>query len=248
MERIKSGIPGFDKILYGGFPKGSVVMISGSAGTGKTIFCLQSLCHGAKNGEKGLYITFEQPVGDIVGQGNQFDWGIGKLIKSGKLRIVRISHDGILSGEGVAKVLEDWKVPQKLIFSIMKEIKSYKPRRVVIDSLSTIGSTLRSSVSDAMKRDMILDLVTALKEEGLDVAMVTSELPRTGDWYSNDGISEFLVDGIVVAHRISTGMGSSRMISIEKMRKTNHSIDKLPLEIRDNVGIVIRSEESELRK
>ncbi len=243
MERIKSGIPGFDKILCGGIPKSSVVMVSGSAGAGKTIFCLQSLCYGAKNGEKGLYITFEQPVGDIVEQGNQFDWQVNKLMKSGKLKIVRISHDGILSGEGVAKVLEDWKVPQKLISSIMKEIKSYKPRRVAIDSLSTIGGMLRSSVSDAMKRDMILDLVTALKEEGLDVAMVTSELPRTGDWYSTDGISEFLVDGIVLITKISVGMGVSRMISIEKMRKTGHPIEKFPMYIEDDEGVVVRRPE-----
>ena len=245
MKRVKSGIREFDKMVYGGIPQGSVVMVAGTAGSGKSIFSLQTLCQGARGGEKGLYITFEQEPDDIIEQGREFDWNIDALLKKGSLRIMRMGYPKIQDNGSKAfeKVLEEWRLPKAMSDEIMDEIREFGPKRVVIDSLSTLGSGMRSNIADMMKRDIIKEMIMALKKENLALTIVTSELPRTGDWYSNDGASEFLVDGIVVLHKLSTGMGTSRMISIEKMRKTNHSIAKMPLSIEDGAGIVIRAGE-----
>ena len=57
-ERLSTGIKGFDELIQGGFPQGSTILVSGGAGTGKTIFGLSYLYAGAKNfNEPGLYIT-----------------------------------------------------------------------------------------------------------------------------------------------------------------------------------------------
>jgi circadian clock protein KaiC len=246
MKRFKTGIAGFDRMLYGGIPKGAVIMISGSAGAGKTIFALQSLCEGAANGEKGLYITFEQDPKDVIEQGQLFKWDVDGLVKKGTLKVIRMTYPKIKDNGAKAfeKVLDEWKLPVSMRDEIIGAIRAFDPKRVVIDSLSTMGSTMRSNVADMMKRDIIMELIMALKRENLEFAIVTSELPRTGDWYSNDGISEYLVDGIVVMHKISTGMGTSRMISVEKMRKTNHRIEKFPMSIEDGVGITVKFKET----
>ena len=61
IKRIETGIIGFDGLIKGGFPIASTVLLTGSPGTGKTIFGLQYLYNGAlKFREKGLYVTFEQ--------------------------------------------------------------------------------------------------------------------------------------------------------------------------------------------
>src|SRR3989344_2847071 len=60
LERIPSGIPGFDDLIEGGFKVGSINLLAGSAGSGKTIFSIQFLVEGIKRGEAGVYITFEE--------------------------------------------------------------------------------------------------------------------------------------------------------------------------------------------
>ena len=58
MERVKTGIEGLDQALHGGIPKGNVILLSGSAGTGKTLVCLSFIYHGAtKFNEPGIYIS-----------------------------------------------------------------------------------------------------------------------------------------------------------------------------------------------
>ena len=61
MERIKTGVPGFDGLIEGGIPKGRSVLVSGATGTGKTIFCMQYLYNGAKQfKEPGIYVTLDE--------------------------------------------------------------------------------------------------------------------------------------------------------------------------------------------
>ena len=57
MNRIESGIPGLDKALQGGFPSSSVILVTGAPGTGKTTLAMQSLFHGGRKGENGVYMT-----------------------------------------------------------------------------------------------------------------------------------------------------------------------------------------------
>lgn len=58
--RVSSGVPGLDSLIGGGFMKGSVVLISGGAGTGKTTACMQSLYSAAQAGDKVLFISLDR--------------------------------------------------------------------------------------------------------------------------------------------------------------------------------------------
>ena len=72
-DRVKVGIEGFDVLVQGGFPRGKIVLLSGTAGTGKTIFALQYLYKGAHEfNEPGLYITFEEGSENLKNQALQF--------------------------------------------------------------------------------------------------------------------------------------------------------------------------------
>ncbi len=66
MERVPTGIKGFDNLVEGGLPLGSTVLVSGSPGTGKTILGLEYIYRGANDfGETGMFISFEQDPKDI---------------------------------------------------------------------------------------------------------------------------------------------------------------------------------------
>lgn len=79
MERIKTGVPGFDSLVDGGLPKGFIVLLSGAPGTGKTIFGLHFLLEGIRNGEKCVYITYSQSPKDIRDQGTVLGWDLSTL-------------------------------------------------------------------------------------------------------------------------------------------------------------------------
>jgi circadian clock protein KaiC len=54
MERVKTGIDGLDQALGGGIPRGNIVLVSGSAGTGKTLLSLSFIYYGATNFKERL--------------------------------------------------------------------------------------------------------------------------------------------------------------------------------------------------
>ncbi len=79
MDRVKTGVPGFDELVEGGFPKNFAILLSGSPGTGKTIFSLRFLKEGLDNGEKCAYITYSQSAKDIQDQAAEFGWDVTGL-------------------------------------------------------------------------------------------------------------------------------------------------------------------------
>jgi KaiC/GvpD/RAD55 family RecA-like ATPase len=83
IERMKTGIKGLDELLHGGIPKGAVILISGSPGSGKSVLSMQILINGCKMGEKCLYVSFEQPVEDVIKQAKTFGWEVEKYSRKG---------------------------------------------------------------------------------------------------------------------------------------------------------------------
>ncbi|MHA1131169.1 MAG: ATPase domain-containing protein, partial [Candidatus Helarchaeota archaeon] len=80
IERVKSGISGLDEILNGGFIKGTNVLLAGSAGTGKTIFCMQFLYNGVVDyDEPGIFVTLEEMPAELRREAALFGWDFRKL-------------------------------------------------------------------------------------------------------------------------------------------------------------------------
>ena len=92
INRIKTGVDGLDELVEGGFPEGSTILISGSAGTGKTILSLQFLIAGAENNEPGIYLTVEESRDKIINQAEQFGWDLEKLEKERAL-VINVMKD-----------------------------------------------------------------------------------------------------------------------------------------------------------
>ena len=85
VERVSTGIKGFDELVEGGFPKGHTILVSGMPGSGKSIFCLQALCNNAVRGKNCLFISFEESVEDLHDQMKEFNWAFNGV--DGHLKI-----------------------------------------------------------------------------------------------------------------------------------------------------------------
>jgi len=88
IERIKTGVPGLDGLIQGGFPKSSCILISGSPGTGKSIMAAHFLHEGAVNDEVGIYVSFDEPRESILLSGEELGFNLRKLEHDNKLIIL----------------------------------------------------------------------------------------------------------------------------------------------------------------
>lgn len=239
VERVKTGINGLDELIQGGFPKGHCILLSGAPGTGKTIFGMQYIHEGAKNGERGLYVTFTEDINDMYLQASVFSWDIQKLIKNGSLKLLHID-------------IEKFDIKD-----IISEVKKGKYQRLVIDSLSAIIShpvaledvdisyVLRDRLDRLLPSPLHMEVATRLlvnkivsEIKSLDcTSMIISELVEGVGGLSRDTISEFLVDGVITLQYVMIGIESSRNLMIRKMRATAHSENIHPIEFKEGVGM-----------
>lgn len=225
VERIASGVPGFDELVGGGLPKESVTLITGNTGSGKTTFCSQFLWKGLENGENCLYITTEELPEEIREDAEVFGWGFQKYEDEGSL---------------VIKYIDPSTRSNYLREDVEKLVDEVEPDRIVVDSVSVIGAYWHN---DGDIRSHIHHLVKGFRE--MDVtALVTSEMPDLDSGrLSRYGIAEFVVDGVVVLGGLSFGETTFRSLQVVKMRKTNITEDVMGLNLTDD-GIVVEEEET----
>ena len=88
MDRVSTGIKGLDEMLHGGLPRGRTILVVGSPGSGKTTFAMQFLVGGAKLGETGLYVSFEEKPERMKSNLSSFGWNLDSLEHDGKITFI----------------------------------------------------------------------------------------------------------------------------------------------------------------
>jgi KaiC/GvpD/RAD55 family RecA-like ATPase len=216
---IKSGIQGLDELLGGGLPKDSIILLSGTCGTGKSIFGMNFLIEGAMKGEPGIYISLEESPESNIQQMKLFGWPVDDLIKQKKLMILQPE---LYNFDALLTTIED-------------SIDRIKAKRLVIDAISIIGMYFE----DPYKvRKSILQLGALLKK--MKCTTVAIDEIREGETsLSAYGVEEFVVDGVIVLYLIKRSNIYLRATVIRKMRGINHSTKIHPMEIKSPGGIII---------
>lgn len=200
MNRIPSGIEGLDEILGGGIPEGDVMLLSGTCGTGKTIFAMQFL---ASSEEPGIYVSFEVEPEDLRAGFGAFSWDIEGLEAAGRLRILRYDPFRL---EDILEVIEN-------------NIREIGAKRVVLDSISALGTYIRDA---GELRRLILQISRIMKKNGC-TTILTSEIVPGSRSLSRFGVEEFVSDGVIVlSNTVSYGQ-FKRAISVWKLRGAEHS-------------------------
>jgi len=223
IKRVKTGIPGLDGLMEGGFVQGSSYLVTGTTGTGKTLFACQFLWQGLQQGDPVVYITLEEDPVDIKEDAMLFGWDFATYEKKGLCKI--IYHDP-------AQV-------NNLGTVMMSEIAALKARRLVIDSTAVMGLSLDTH---AQVRRRVYGIINALKSHDGCTALIVSEIPEDSKALSRFGVEEFVVDGVIVLNYLGIGEAYNRSLVIRKMRRTNHGKDVYPFEIASR-GIIVKKPE-----
>lgn len=226
-SRSHTGIPGLDEVMEGGFRKGTVNLVGGGAGSGKSIFCMQFLVEGIRqHKENGVYISFEENEDNILKDFGRFNWGLEKLIRERKLVILYYSP------EQVEKVLSTGGG------TVRDTIESINAKRLVLDSLTAFTLLHETELE---KRKNVLRLVESVEKWNV-TALMTSEQEPDPDKHRST-VVEFEVDGVLLLYNTRKGDIRERSLEVFKMRGTQHSARIYPMKINDE-GIMIFPEES----
>lgn len=246
MARVPTGIKGFDRLVQGGFPKYSSVLVVGSPGTGKSIFAMSFLYTGAKKGENSLFITFEQREFEVLEHMKSVGMDLKPLIKKGLLEIWPI-HVKDLKSDITEKIKE--------------KVRKKKIKRLAIDSITTLfinapvylameKITLQDAlgestvftppvIGDFIVKKFIYFFIDALKEMKCTTILV-SDTVEEGKHPSRDGISEFLADGLIhIIFEAAAGQYTRNLV-VRKMRATNNDEKLHRLDITSR-GLIVHS-------
>ncbi len=229
IRRVPTGVPGFDNLIQGGFYPGSLNMISGGPGTGKTIFALQFIYYGAISyGDRGIYISFEQTKEDLIEDARSFNWDFEQLEKLNRAKIIFHSPYDL----------------KKFSDNLIDEIRSFQAKRVVFDSSSVLGLAMGNSYE---VRKFLFEMQRVVKKTGV-TALLTAEVTESGSIDSSGGgslsrfgVEEFISDSVTTLHYGGLGGDTDRMIRVLKIRRTKQKRDLIPMHITDD-GIIVNFE------
>ena len=230
IEKIETGIPGFDFLSEGGFPKGRTTLIVGTAGSAKTVFACQFLAEGIKRGETGVFVTFEEPPRSIIKNMRGFGWDIAKWEREGKWAFVDASPQ-----PGQKPVVTGEYDLGPLLARIEYAIKKTKATRVSMDSLGAIFSHLDNS---ALVRSDLFNIAAALRELEVTSVMTAERTEEYGD-ISRYGVEEFVADNVVIFRNVLAEEKRRRTLEILKYRGTEHQKGEFPFTIVSGQGIVV---------
>jgi KaiC/GvpD/RAD55 family RecA-like ATPase len=234
---IYTGVPGFDDLLYDGIPEDAAILVAGGAGSGKTIFSLQTLYNHLKKGKKCIYMSFEESAEHLIEHMEEFGWDVKKYIKSGKFLVKRFnpfditrSVDALLM-QARGELLIDVK---PVIFP-----PRFNPDFIVVDSLTAIASAFTGKEESYR---IYIEQLFRFFENIKATAFLITETEQVPKIFSTTGVEEFLADGVIVIYNIKRGNIRERALEILKLRGASHQSKIVAMSIGSD-GVVVYPEQ-----
>lgn len=204
-QRISCGIESLDAMLGGkGFFRGSSILISGTAGTGKTSIAAYFADASCKRKDRCLYYAFEESPQQIIRNMKSINIDLKKHIDAGLLQIhaTRPTLYGLESH----------------LVAIHKTVKQFKPRTVILDPITNLASI--ASIGEV--KSMLMRLLDFLQNENITVLFTSLVYEKENSLQADEGISS-LVDAWVQVRDLEGNGERNRGIYIMKSRGMSHS-------------------------
>lgn len=222
LEKIDFGIDGFEIISQGGIPKGRTTLLSGSSGSGKTLFALEFLWKGITvHNENGVFVTFEETPKDIARNVSSLGWDLFTLEKQGKLAFVDASPSPDEKTE-----IGEYDLGALLV-RILYAIEKVNAKRIAIDSITALFPQYKDP---GIIRRELFRIAAALKKKGITTVISSERLQEYGD-IARFGVEEFVSDNVIVLRNVLGEEKRRRTIEILKFRGTTHQKGEYPFTI-----------------
>jgi circadian clock protein KaiC len=218
-KKVATGIPSLDKLFKGGgYTRGSTILTSGTAGTGKTSLAVAFATETCRRGERCLFLSYEESSGQLIQNMSSIGFHLEPLVKKGLLKIVstRPSFFGL----------------EMHLLDLHKLVADFKPKSVVIDPLtSLIGQGTQFEIQSMLTR-----MIDALKSKGITAFFTSLVSSSTANDTSGEiGVSS-LIDTWIVVRELEENEGRKRIrgLYIVKSRGMGHTSDVQKLVMQDD--------------
>ena len=225
-NRAKSptGIEGFDDITDGGLPRGRTTLVSGGPGSGKTIFALQFLVHGARNArEPGIFVAFEESSDRLTTNARAFGWDLAALPRTKQLCFMDAQPRPDLIQSGTFDL-------GGMLAALGAQCKKMGARRIVFDALDVVMALLPDA---ATQRREVYRLQEWLAAHALTGLITTKTGGDDVNSFGPQPISfmQFMVDcAVVLNHHVDLGV-SQRNLRVKKFRGSAFDENESPFVI-----------------
>jgi circadian clock protein KaiC len=227
LQKCPTGINGLDELTQGGLPRGRPTLVTGSAGSGKTLLALQFLVNGATEyNEPGVFMAFEETGDDLTTNVASLGFDLDGLTKKKKLAIDYVYIERSEIEETGEYDLEG------LFVRLGYAIDSIGAKRVVLDTIEVLFGGLPN---EGVLRAELRRLFRWLKDKGV-TALITGERGETS--LTRYGLEEYVADCVILLDHRITDQTSTRRLRIVKYRGSSHGTNEYPFLI-DEAGISV---------
>jgi circadian clock protein KaiC len=206
-QRASTGVPPLDAMMGGGIPAGQSALFVGPSGTGKSVFARHFIAEGAKAGEPGVIVVFEEHPGEYLARSDAFGPKLKESIERGLVEVLYLRPLDLTVDEALG--------------SVRDAVERTGARRLAIDSLSGFELALSPSHRDDF-RESLFRLVNALTGLGVTVLMTVDLVQSLTEFGLSPHITEFLADVIVLMRYVELGGHLQKLLAVVKMRNSRH--------------------------
>jgi circadian clock protein KaiC len=222
LPRVTTGVSELDRMLGGGIPRGSSLLVAGPSGSGKTVLSMQFIAEGVKHQEPGLLAVFEKRPSDYL-QSSPFGGEVARQIQAGALHVIYLRPLDLSLDETLQEVQD--------------VVRAHGVKRVVIDSLSGLELALAPAFREDF-RETLHRMSAMLTAMGITLLLTVEMVDSYIDLRFSPHGTAFLTDGIILMRYIELDGQLKRVMAVVKLRGSQHSKELRLYEITHE-GLII---------
>ena len=212
MKRLKTGVSGLDKMLKGGFPQKSSILLIGPPGCGKSILAQQFIYEGLKENQPAIYVTLDTSPEDVVEGMKHFGLSLSKKINKLKFIDAYSWRVGKSKEKYAISNLSNINELNIALSELIKTINKSELKRSIFDSVSTL--LLYADPSLVVK--LIPVMIAKIKKAGYTQLLILEEGVHDEKTVST---LNYLTDGVIKFKMEE----DDRFLKIERMKATEHT-------------------------
>jgi circadian clock protein KaiC len=231
IKKLPTYIAGFDHVAGGGLPEGRTTLVTGTSGSGKTVFGAQFLAEGVRHtNEAGIFVTFEESVPALRRNISSLGWDVEKWEAERKWTFIDAAQGAFKDTE----IIGDFNL-EGLLAQIHGAIKTTGATRLCMDSL---GCIFPQFPTQAGFRREIFGIVSAVNAMGVTSVLTSERLEEYGP-IARHGVEEFVADNVIILRNALEDEKRRRTVEILKFRGAPHLKGEFPYTVLPDEGMVV---------